>query len=284
MTYVRKAMTNGSFDDNCHKREKDELKDIWHCFWKTCSNQISCPMKAKYATLLFVVLFLLPVIHVSAQNRFSRYLKQKVVTISGGTAIPLGAFRTEGYAVNGVTMELTWSYKIWKNMGYMGSCTSGFWETDGKAREQDFGDPGIHTREKGSWDSHILYGGIFGAFPLSPASKFALEPRLLLGAGKTRLPEFGIIYPYGRTLTVKSPSRVFTYAAMAGITCKYTVSKDIYLVASADISWAKPVLNKVEAVDDKGYAIQSYSPSIYYPGMITTLSFKLGVGILVSEK
>ena len=177
--------------------------------------------------------------------------------ISLGPSIPLGDFASKdmdnesaGFAKPGAIFDLSFGYKLGKNVGVTALLRGQSNKLDGNAISNEMSkqlpDDVSEQTKVGSWAIGAFLAGVYSSIPV--AKQVTFETRLMMGVLSVKAPEILIdLTGPGGTAWVKQKSASTTaFAYLAGIGIKYDAGKRVAVLANIDYLGAKPQFDNVE--------------------------------------
>ena len=201
------------------------------------------------------------------------------VEAAAGASIPVGKFADKTYssdffksdppglAKTGLGVKVTGGYQINKRLSVLLLLGVSQNMQDKKAYEnylkQQYGNNITTSVTTNNWKVRKIMTGALITLPLSKQSKLFLQPKLLAGFCKIKIPDYryigfdqnGFLLPDNLARSENDPDGGFCY--QAGGALKYSLSKKIYLLLDANYFYSSPVLK------------YNYNPNYPNPGPAT---------------
>ncbi len=206
------------------------------------------------------------------------------VEAAAGASIPVGKFADKTYssdflksdpsglAKTGFGISVTGGYQINKKLSVLLLFGSSENMQDKKAYEnylkQKYGNNITTFVTTNNWKVRKIMTGALLTLPLLKQGKLFLQPKLLAGFCKIKIPDYrylgfdqnGNLLPDNLSLAQEDPKGAFCY--QAGAALKYTLSKKIYLLLDANYFYSSPVIKF------------NYNPNFPNPGPATAKAKK----------
>ncbi len=201
------------------------------------------------------------------------------VEAAAGASIPVGKFADKTYssdflksdpsglAQTGFGISVTGGYQINKKLSVLLLIGSSQNMQDKKAYEnylkQKYGNNITTFVTTNNWKVRKIMTGALITLPLLKQGKLFLQPKLLAGFCKIKIPDYryvgfdqnGNLLPDNLSLAQEDPDGAFCF--QAGAALKYALSKKIYLVLDANYFHSSPVFK------------YNYNPNFPNPGPAT---------------
>jgi opacity protein-like surface antigen len=191
-------------------------------------------------------------------NTFTSFSQDKgYIALSLGPSFPLGEFASKdmdnesaGFAKPGAIFDLSFGYKLGKNVGVTALLRGQSNKLDGNAISNEMSkqlpDDVSEQTKVGSWAIGAFLAGVYSSIPV--AKQVTFETRLMMGVLSVKAPEILIdLTGPGGTAWVKQKSASTTaFAYLAGIGIKYDAGKRVAVLANIDYLGAKPQFDNVE--------------------------------------
>jgi hypothetical protein len=198
------------------------------------------------------------------------------VEAAAGASIPVGKFADKTYssdffksdpsglAKTGLGVNVTGGYKINKRLSVLLLLGTSQNMQDKKAYEnylkQQYGNNITTSVTTNNWKVRKIMTGALITLPFSKQSKLFVQPKLLAGLCKIKIPDYSYIgFDQNGNLLPDNLSRAENdpdggFCLQAGAALKYALSKKIYLLLDANYFYSSPVLK------------YNYNPNFPNPG------------------
>ena len=206
---------------------------------------------------LFIVL---TVSFVTATNCFSQ--NNGYIAISLGSSKPIGDFASNdpnkaaaGYAKSGAIFDVSFGFKLGKNLGIAALLRGQANPTDAQAYADQISkqNPGVSgTVESKNWSIAGYMGGAYGSFPIT--EKLSFESKVLIGFLSATSPEMtvNLIGPGGTAWAKQNSATSSTFAYMLSTGFKFDVAKRVCMLANIDYLGANPEFSNVTTTASNG--------------------------------
>ncbi|MBS1533962.1 MAG: hypothetical protein JST78_02710 [Bacteroidetes bacterium] len=208
------------------------------------------------------------------------------VAISIGPSIPIGDFASKdgandsaGFAKTGAIFDISFAYKLGKNLGISALLRGQSNSFDNSAFASELAKQvgGSWTVDSESWKIGGLMVGGYGSYPIS--SKVSFDLKAMIGFLRASSPElFVTLDGSGGSVWVKQESKSatsFSYLISTGF--KFDVGKKIYLLTNLDYLGSKPEFSNVVVTNSSG----SNPTKNTWSQNFGTLNLGIGVGLKI---
>lgn len=205
------------------------------------------------------------------------------IALSFGSSTPVGDFASKdpannaaGYAKSGAVFDVSFVYKLGKNLG-IAALLRGQANTVDAQEMADFiarQYPGVSVSiESKTWSIGGYMVGGYGSYPVS--EKLSFETKVLFGFLSATSPQidYFLVGPGGSGWVRQASASASAFSYLFGAGFKYDVSKRICLLAQFDYLGSKPEFTGVQTTNSTGY----YNKSTFSQSF-GTINFGIGAG------
>lgn len=205
------------------------------------------------------------------------------VALSGGFSVPISDFASKdasndgaGYALSGISGDVSFAYKFGKNFGLAMMLRQQFNAVDNQAVGEDIAkSAGVPFSNITStwWKVSGLMAGGYASFPVS--SKMSVDFKAIAGFMAATSPEETIYFPYnGQQAWVKlNTAKAYPFSYLVGVGYKYDLADRICFLMNFDYLGAKPEFNDVQITSSVGQ-----TDSNTFAMKFATINVNVGIG------
>jgi hypothetical protein len=229
-----------------------------------------------------IIPFFIILIFINGNFASAQEEKKCVFGIGLGSAAPIGNFSSinyskdrTGYALPGVVLDISFSYRFIKKIGFclLFRGQNNPYDTD--AKDNDLTMIAINrTYEADSWKVASHLGGFYFSTPLTQSMKVCFDARAMLGFATAASPTIRETIISSTTYWIEEEaSGTVTGALLLGGGFRFNFGKTFSLLLNTDMLFMNADFRKVKIVSSDGITIEQN-----YSQQMSTASFTVGMG------